>query len=783
MEGKASLCAKWRRCGCGLINIKSRLCYFVYRCPEPLTFQYVEGVGTKTFMTTAPSPEANNKPLATRSLALAIGGMTCAACAGRIERGLCALDGVMAANVNLVLERAEVTINPARTNSQAVISVIHDTGFDATLLPTITTRLEDSPSTWRDSLAVLCAAALTAPLVAQMIAHTVNLNFHLSMWTEVALASPVQFILGARFYAGSYRALKARAPNMDVLVALGTSAAYFFSLAQVWRSGANATGHLYFESSAVILTLVLLGKWLEARAKRSTTDAIRALMKLRPDTARVLRNGLEQEIPVSDVLVNDVVMIRPGEKIPTDGIITQGNSTCDESLVTGESIPVDKVAGDRVIAGAMNGAGLIMVRTTAVGEDSTLAKIIAIVQSAQTGKAPVQKLVDRISAIFVPVIILASLTTFASWLLVGQTLEYAFITAVAVLVIACPCALGLATPTALVAGLGAAARAGILIKDIEALERIHDVSTIVFDKTGTLTNGKPTVTQMITLAGDERENISLAASLQNASEHPLAKAVLGFAKTRSAQMSPITDFKAHPGRGVEARIDQSVVFMGNDAFAREHNIKLVIPRDVQDQTIAILGVDGKARAIFAIADSLRVTSKAAISALHAAGFETWLLSGDRKAVAEKIGQELGIGRVMAEILPAQKAREIENIRSLGKGVVMVGDGINDAPALATADVGIAMGGGTDVAMATAGITLLRPDPRLVGAAIDIGRATRRIIRENLFWAFVFNLIGVPLAALGFLNPAIAGAAMALSSVSVVTNALRLKRWRPSFATD
>jgi P-type Cu+ transporter len=726
-------------------------------------------------MTDLAPPPLQSSP--TRALSLAIKGMTCAACAARIEKGVSKLDGVVSANVNLVLERADVSIDPARTNLAAVLTTIRETGYDAHILNPDEPVVEDGDLVRREAWAVLVATLLTAPLVVQMIAHTFGLSIHVSPWAELALATPVQFVLGARFYVGGFRALKARSANMDVLVALGTSAAYFYSLALTVNNAQAAAGQLYFEGSSVIITLVLAGKWLEARAKRGTTEAIRALMALRPETARVIRNEQEIEIGINKIQSGETIVIRPGEKIPTDGVILEGLSTSDESLMTGESNPVDKQPGESVIAGAINGSGRLIVRATAIGQDTTLAKIIAIVQSAQSGKASVQRLVDRISAVFVPVILVISVLTFAAWLMLGSTFDAAFISAISVLVIACPCALGLATPTALVTGLGAAARAGILIKDIEALERIHAVSTVVFDKTGTLTVGKPVITRMITLAGDEHENLSLAASLQNASEHPLARAILTYAKDHNAILHPVAAFKNHPGFGVEGRVAESHMLMGNESFARTHNITVSLPDDWADQTVVILAVDRKAHAIFAIADALRPKSKIAIKMLHHAGYETWMLSGDRDGVAQRIGRELGIGRIKAGVKPDQKAREIEGLRQAGKVVAMVGDGVNDAPALAAADVGIAMGTGTDVAMATAGITLLRPDPRLVPAAIDIGQATWRKIRENLFWAFVYNLIGVPLAAFGFLTPALAGAAMALSSVSVVTNSLRLKRWR------
>jgi Cu+-exporting ATPase len=715
---------------------------------------------------------------ATRDETLAITGMTCAACATRIEKSLHQVPGVGEASVNLALERAQVRFDPARTTTEQLIAAVREAGYDAAPLRADETPRDDKAHVRREATGVILAAALTAPLVIQMILHTAGIMVHLPVWLEAALATPVQFVLGARFYAGSWRALKARSANMDVLVALGTSAAYFYSLALIVEQGSAAAGRLYFEGSAVIITLVLLGKWLEARAKRSTTAAIRALMALRPETARVLRDGEEREIAIADVARGDVVVVRPGEKIPTDGIVADGHSSCDEALITGESLPVHKQPGDTVIAGAINGAGRLIVRTSAVGHDTTLARIVALVQSAQSGKAPMQRLVDRISAVFVPAVLLMAAATFAVWLAAGGGFDHAFVAAVSVLVIACPCALGLATPTALVTGLGAAARAGILVKDIEALERLHAVTTVVFDKTGTLTLGRPAVTKTIVLAGPERENLALAASVQNASEHPLAKAMLNHAKDQGVSPYPVSEFVARLGLGVEGRVNGRHVAVGSVAFAESLGASLNLDPDDDTATPVVLLVDRVPHAVFMIADMPRPQSRAAIAALRAAGFTTWLLSGDRANVALRIGRDLGVDAVRADVKPDDKAREVERLRRQGAVVAMVGDGVNDAPALAAADVGIAMGSGTDVAMATAGITLLRPDPRLVAAAVEIGHATRAKIRENLFWAFVYNLVGVPLAALGFLTPALAGAAMALSSVSVVTNSLRLARWRP-----
>ncbi|MSO96971.1 MAG: cadmium-translocating P-type ATPase [Rhodospirillaceae bacterium] len=727
------------------------------------------------------SPTSSHPSVNATRVALAITGMTCAACATRLEKALSAVAGVTNATINLALERADVRFDLARTQPQQLIAAVRDAGYDATIANDDST-LELASN---DGRALPISIVLTLPLVAQMLAHTFSFGFHLSPWMELALATPVQFILGARFYSSSYRALRARAANMDVLVALGTSAAYFYSLYLVTARADMAAGQLYFEGSAVIITLILLGKWLEARAKRSTTEAIRSLMALRPETARVVRSGVETEIPIDQVRISDRIIIRPGEKIPTDGLVEDGASECDEALITGESLPVEKTKSDKVIAGAINGTGRLLVRATAVGADTTLAKIVALVQNAQTGKAPVQRLVDRISAIFVPIIVVISIVTFLAWVFTGGTIDQAFVAAVSVLVIACPCALGLATPTALVTGMGAAAHAGILIKDIEALERAHAVTTVVFDKTGTLTQGKLVLAQFNNVHGDELENLSIAMSIQTASEHPIAKAIIAFGKSRGAQERAVAKFKSHTGFGIEGSVDGKTVLMGNAAFVNASGIATAALNSFANAaySVIVLVVNIEIHAVFCLADKPRQESEGAVRALKQQGIKTILLSGDSQAVAQHIAQAVGIEDVRGGVRPETKSTDIRALQQAGVVVAMVGDGVNDAPALATADVGIAMGSGTDVAMATAGITLLRPNPALVPAALDISRATWRKIRQNLFWAFVYNLIGVPLAAFGFLTPALAGAAMALSSVSVVSNSLLLKRWRPRAIPD
>jgi Cu+-exporting ATPase len=606
---------------------------------------------------------------------------------------------------------------------------------------------------------------------------------------ELLLATPVQFVCGARFYRGAWKALRAKSGNMDLLVALGTTAAYLYSYYLMATLGQESAGRLYFEASAVVITLVMLGKFLEARAKRGTTAAIRQLMELRPQTARLRRaDGSEQEVPVGDVLRGDRVIVRPGERIPVDGTVITGSSEIDESLITGESLPVEKAAGATVTGGAINGTGLLEVEATAVGEDSTLSKIIRMVENAQAGKAPVQRLVDRISAVFVPIVVGIAVVTFAGWLLYDGNFEHAFVAAVSVLVIACPCALGLATPTAIMTGTGAAARSGILIKDVASLERAHRIDAVIFDKTGTLTEGRPRVVSVHAVNGTEDDVLRHAASVQQGSEHPLARAVLDVAAERGLQLAPLAEFRSFTGLGVAGRAGNSEIAIGNRRFMSERGVDVSAESgragewERRARTSVFVAVDGAVAGVLGISDPLREQSRAAIRSLADMGVRTLLLSGDAAGVAAEIGRQAGVSDARGELRPEEKARVVAELSAQGHAVGMVGDGINDAPALAAADVGIAMGTGTDIAMETAGITLMRADPRLVAAAIAASRATFRKIRQNLFWAFIYNVIGIPLAALGMLSPALAGAAMAMSSVSVVTNSLLLRRWKPAFAT-
>ncbi|MFC3549477.1 heavy metal translocating P-type ATPase [Lysobacter cavernae] len=721
-----------------------------------------------------------------RTVDFAIGGMTCASCVARIEKALRKLAGVLEASVNLATERAQVRITDAVSDAD-VIAAVREAGYTAQVA-TQARASDDAakPAVSRESRHLLIAAALSLPLVLPMVGMLFGRHWMLPGWWQLALATPVQFWLGARFYKAGWSALKAGTGNMDLLVALGTSAGYGLSLYHLFAdSHGHGTAPLYFEASAVVITLILLGKWLEARAKRQTTAAIRALQALRPTTARVRRDGAEVEVPVAEVRVGEVVVVLPGERYPVDGRITAGRTHADESLITGESLPVAKGEGDRVTGGAVNGEGRIEVETVAIGAETALARIIRLVEDAQAKKAPIQRVVDRVSAIFVPVVVGIALLTLLGWGLGTGDWSQAILNAVAVLVIACPCALGLATPTAVMAGTGVAARAGILIKDAEALETAHKVAVIAFDKTGTLTEGRPVLTETVAVDGDAPALLALAAALQNGSEHPLAKAVIEAAGD-TAHGIAAADIEAVPGRGLRGMIAGRPLLLGSNRMMLEAGIDLgalaARAEALADSghTVSWLGEAGPDGArllgLLAFRDQARAGAGRAIARLHELGLRTVMISGDNAGAAAAVAQAIDIDEVRANVLPGDKAAAIAELRTHGR-VAMVGDGINDAPALAAADVGIAMGSGTDVAMHAAGITLMRPEPGLIAAAIDISRRTTRKIHQNLFWAFIYNLVGIPLAAFGLLDPVVAGAAMALSSVSVVSNTLLLRRWR------
>ncbi|MFM0667676.1 heavy metal translocating P-type ATPase [Paraburkholderia sediminicola] len=760
-----------------------------------------------------PSASTDAAPLlALQPTELAIGGMTCASCAMRVEKALAKVPGVVGASVNLATETATVNLDGVTAAPDALIAAVKKAGYEATLIvPPDTSAATDhaghaAPAdrkrdqTRRELAAVLASAGLTLPLVAPMVGEWFGLHAMLSPWLQLALASIVQFVFGARFYRAAYRAVRAGAGNMDLLVALGTSAAYGISVYELATHPGDMM-HLYFEASAVVITLVRFGKWLEARAKRQTTDAIRALNALRPDRARIRIGGEERDVPLAQVRVGTVVIVRPGERVPVDGAVLEGRTHIDESLITGESLPVPKQVADAVTAGSINGEGAIAVTTTAIGAETTLARIIRLVESAQAEKAPIQRLVDRVSEIFVPAILAIAALTLVGWLIAGAGGETAILNAVAVLVIACPCALGLATPAAIMAGTGVAARRGVLIKDAEALETAHRVTIVAFDKTGTLTLGRPSVTAFEPIGGISRdEALALAAAVQRHSDHPLARAVVkayeaaetngdgadASIQTLARQASAA---RAVAGRGVEADVDGRTLALGSTRWLNELDIDLPPALTARAHELEAAGNTVSwlmqrdpqapvALALIAFGDTVKPTARAAVERLAQMGIKSVLVTGDNRGSAASVAKALGIDEFHAEVLPDDKARVIRDLKIRSAGIVaMAGDGINDAPALAAADIGIAMATGTDVAMHAAGITLMRGDPALVADAIDISRKTWRKIQQNLFWAFVYNLIGIPLAAFGLLNPMLAGAAMAFSSVSVVTNALLLRTWR------
>nr|WP_202820644.1 heavy metal translocating P-type ATPase [Variovorax sp. JS1663] len=723
-----------------------------------------------------------------QTLDLQIEGMTCASCVARVEKALAKVPGVVSATVNLATERAEVKFASRDVDPAALIAAVQKAGYGA--------RQPDGAGAVSDKAArrlpdwwpVAVAALLSLPLLLPMFGSIFAREWMLDGWLQLALATPVQFWLGARFYRAGLKALKAGAGNMDLLVALGTTAGYGLSVYLLYvHAGHGMPPHLYFEASAVVITLVLLGKWLEVRAKRQTTEAIRSLNELRPERARIRRNGVEQDVPVEQVQVGDLVVVRPGERVPVDGVIVEGSSEIDESLITGESLPVAKHAEDPITGGSVNGQGLLVARTTAVGAESTLARIVRLVESAQAKKAPIQRLVDRVSSVFVPVVIGIALLTLLAWGFATGNWETAILNAVAVLVIACPCALGLATPTAIMAGTGVAARHGVLIKDAEALEVTHSVKVVAFDKTGTLTEGRPELVAFEATDDDFAALLQASAAIQAGSEHPLARAVLAAAER--AGLGPVpraSEVRAVAGRGVAATVGGRALRLGSSRFMHELSVPLgklearASRLQAEGRTVSWLAdVSGRPALIglLAFGDAPKPSAAAAIAQLHAQGIRTALVTGDNRGSAEAVAKLLKIDTVRAEVLPEDKASIVAQLKASGERVAMVGDGINDAPALAAADVGIAMSTGTDVAMHAAGITLMRGDPALVSDAIDISRRTYAKIRQNLFWAFVYNVVGIPLAAFGLLSPVIAGAAMAFSSVSVVSNALLLRRWK------
>jgi Cu+-exporting ATPase len=735
----------------------------------------------------------------TQEIDIGVGGMTCASCVMRVERALKKVPGVQDASVNLATESARVHFAPSPEMEARMRRAVRDAGYEPRTQAQAD-ALQEGVSPWAGFLPVAIGLLLCAPLVLPMLGDLLGYHWMLPAWQQFVLATPVQFVLGARFYKAGWHALRAGAGNMDLLVALGTSAGWGLSV-WLWLTAADgAMAHLYFEGSAVVVTMVLLGKWLEARAKRQTTAAIRALHALRPDVAHLLGPEGEVDVPVAEVLVGDRLVVRPGERLPLDGRLLEGSSQVDESMLTGEPLPVVKDRDAALTGGSINGDGRMVLQVTATGTDTVLSHIIRLVEDAQAAKAPIQRLVDQVAAVFVPAVLGIAVLTLLGWWLTGHSFELALIRAVAVLVIACPCALGLATPAAIMAGTGVAAKYGILIKDVQALEQAHKVDVVAFDKTGTLTVGQPRLVQLIPAPGClEPDALRAAASLQSGSEHPLGRAVLAVARERGVAFPPPTDVQAVPGRGNEGQVGGRAYLMGSLRWMQELALDLgpldAEAREQQRQgaTVSVLAersADGlRACALMAFADEPKPQAREALAALRARGLSVVMVSGDNLGAARAMALRLGLrpddGEVMADVLPADKAARVQALQAgsvagqARRVVAMVGDGVNDAPALAAADVGMAMGSGTDVAMHAAGITLMRGDPMLVVAALEISARTVAKIRQNLFWAFAYNVAGIPLAALGYLNPVVAGAAMALSSVSVMANAMLLARWRPS----
>ncbi len=737
----------------------------------------------------------------TQRATFAVTGMTCATCALRIEKGLKNVAGVSQASVNLATERATVEYDPGVIEDGRFERLIRDLGYDAVIEASQDTdsgALSDSTDKEKElrqreirklRLSFIVSAILSFPLLVAMFAGIFRIEalmFLHNPVVQLALATPVQFVIGYRFYKHAFKSIRSGSPSMDVLVALGTSAAYLYSIYNgFFRSlPAGQNPALYFEASAIIITLVLLGKLFEAAAKGRTSEAIKRLIGLQPKTARVLKEGEEIDIPITELEVGQAVLVRPGERIPVDGEILEGSSAVDESMITGESIPVEKTKGDTVIGAAINTYGAFTFKATKVGRDTILAQIIRVVEEAQGSKAPIQRLADRVAGIFVPAVLGVAAVTFLIWLLAAGDLTMGLISAVAVLVIACPCAMGLATPTAIMVGTGKGAENGVLIRSGESLELAHKLDAIVFDKTGTITLGEPSLTDIVSLNGWSRiDLLRLAGTAEKNSEHPLGIAIAEAARRELDQIGEAHDFQAAPGKGVRAVIDDHTVLVGTRGFLSEAGLSLEAVEDriatleAEGKTVMLLSVDGEVQGLLAVADRVKDGSRTAVKTLKAMGLEVYMITGDNRRTAEAIGREVGVDHIMAEVLPERKAQAVEQIRKQGKIVAMVGDGINDAPALVTADIGMAMGTGTDIAMESADITLMNGDLMSVAAAIQLSQRTMRKIKQNLFWAFFYNTIGIPIAAFGMLNPIIAGAAMAFSSVSVVSNSLSLNRFR------
>ena len=721
-----------------------------------------------------------------------ISGMSCAACANRVEKTLNKLPGVYHATVNFAAEKATIEYNGNELTTSAMQERVKKIGFEAHNIADAS-EVDREKQVRQDEIRgqrfrFILSAVLSFPLLVGMLLHSFGMIGTLSKtlmnpYVQLILATPVQFIAGGAFYRGAYAALKNGSANMDVLVAMGTSAAYFYSIANILLGDHN----LYFETSAILITLIILGKLLEANAKGRTSEAIKALMGLQAKTARVIRNGEEQDVSIEAVLVGDVIVVRPGEKLPVDGVIIEGSSTLDESMLTGESIPVDKKVGDEVIGATINKLGVFKFKATKVGKDTALAQIVRIVEEAQGSKAPIQRFADVVSSYFVPTVVSIAVITFISWYFIVDPGNFprALIHFIAVMVIACPCALGLATPTSIMVGTGKGAEHGILIKGAEHLENAHRLTTIVLDKTGTITKGQPEVTDIVALAGlSDQEILTITAMVEKNSEHPLAEAIVKYGQEQGVLFKEAEEFTAIPGRGVKAMIEGKQILVGTRKLMRENNIELeaaiseIERMEQQGKTVMLLAVEQQMTGLIAVADTVKENSAQAVAELQRLGIEVWMITGDNERAAKSIAASIGITNVLAEVLPEQKAEKVKSLKKENKVVAMVGDGINDAPALATADVGFAIGTGTDVAIEAADITLMRGDLNGIVAAIKLSKATMRNIKQNLFWALIYNCIGIPIAASGSLSPVLAGTAMAFSSVSVVLNALRLKKFHP-----
>lgn len=721
-----------------------------------------------------------------------ITGMTCAACSTRIEKGLNKLEGVTLANVNLALENATVEYNPAQISVADIIGRVEKLGYGA-----INKEDEKQAVDYREQAIqkqkkkFIISAILSLPLLWTMVGHFSFTSFIympeflMNPWVQMALATPVQFIIGRQFYVSAYKALRNGSANMDVLVVMGTSAAYFYSVYQaIITTGEHHTANLYFETSAVLITLIILGKLFEAKAKGRSSEAIKKLMGLQAKTALVIRNETEIEIPLAEVVTGDTILVKPGEKIPVDGEVVEGNTAIDESMLTGESIPVDKAIGDALFGSTINKNGFLKMKATKIGRDTALAQIIKVVEDAQGSKAPIQRLADKISGVFVPIVIGIAILTFLVWIILVNPGEVtpALEALIAVLVIACPCALGLATPTSIMAGSGRAAEFGILFKGGEHLETTHHIDTVIVDKTGTVTNGKPELTDIVVASGiAEEEFLSLIGAAEKQSEHPLAEAIVKGIQDRGILLKGVQSFEAIPGYGVKTVVDNKEILVGTRKLMNSYNVDIlnVLPvmekLEANGKTAMLASIEGQYAGLVAVADTVKETSKKAIKRLHDMNIEVIMMTGDNQRTATAIGREVGIDHVIAEVLPEGKAEELKKLQAAGKKVAMVGDGINDAPALAVADIGMAIGTGADVAMEAADITLIRGDLNSIADAIIMSHKTMRNIKQNLFWAFGYNVLGIPIAAVGLLAPWVAGAAMAFSSVSVVLNALRLQK--------